>query len=657
MRIRCLRPSRAAGRAGRAPCLRLRTSGFAALLLLLVRLPGAASLEAAEKRLYWRSLDVEATLDAEGRLQVSEVHVMVFTGDWNGGERTFRIGFGQDLDFKGLSRTDPGSGGWRALGEGSLERVDHYEWVDSRTLRWRSRLPSDPPFDETALSYRIEYTLSDILVRRGEAYWLDHDFAFPDREWPILAFSVDLRIDPVWQRPEPFQARLNKGRLEPGESVVLTLPLHYGAAGKPAGVAAGAPPLFRYLLLALYFTAAIAFSASFLRHERSRGRFEPLLPVSAVTESWLEENVLGTPPEVVGAAWDDTTAAPEVAAVLARLVAEGKIESEIRRGGRFFGRDELHLRLLARRDGLLGHERKLIDALFFANDRTDTKSIRRHYSKTGFSPAEKIRESLEKRVQGLLGPSGQGGAGVSWKGPAALGLAGAALIALASVLRPGELAVGLAGLAAAFVTLVLAAIEAPHYRRGVAHPRLRLFSLASPLLLLGAALAWFLVSDAFRSSLPLAAGLTLVSAAVTGLALALATTRESRERMGLRKRLASARKCFQQELKKPHPDLRDSWFPYLIAFGLGRDVSRWFKDYGASGLSSPALASPAGPFGGGPSGSRGWTGGGGSFGGAGATAAWAAAAGSLASGVPSPGSSGSGGGGGGSSGGGGGGGW
>jgi len=55
-------------------------------VLLTVFLPGTAL---AQRELHWDRHDVEARLDAAGRLRVTETHAMVFTGDWNGGERKF----------------------------------------------------------------------------------------------------------------------------------------------------------------------------------------------------------------------------------------------------------------------------------------------------------------------------------------------------------------------------------------------------------------------------------------------------------------------------------------------------------------------------------------------------------------------------------------
>jgi len=162
--------------------------------------------------------------------------------------------------------------------------------------------------------------------------------------------------------------------------------------------------------------------------------------------------------------------------------------------------------------------------------------------------------------------------------------------------------------------------------------------------------------------------LAMVNSIVNG-----ARSRERMQGIALRKRLASARRYFQDEFRKREPALRDEWFPYVLALGLDGESGRWFRSFGgaASDRSSSASwsrssGSTSSSGSSSSSGPTGWSGGGGAFGGAGATASWAAAAGTLSAGVaaPSSGSSssggsggGGGGGGGSSSGGGGGGGW
>src|SRR4029077_208915 len=157
--------------------MRASVRGFAVSFLLALVLTGTAF--AQEKSLHWAELAVRARLDAEGVLHVEERQVMVFPGDCNGGKRRFNLRLGQQLTLQQLSRIDPATGSAVPLVEGDLAQVDHYAWTDHSTLRWRSRLPSDPPFQETAIPYVLTYTLTGTLEKSGGLYHLRHDFAFP----------------------------------------------------------------------------------------------------------------------------------------------------------------------------------------------------------------------------------------------------------------------------------------------------------------------------------------------------------------------------------------------------------------------------------------------------------------------------------------------
>jgi hypothetical protein len=172
----------------------LRSLAHAALLLSLT------SVAHAQRELHWDRLAVTARLNADGSLQVTEEQTMVFTGDWNGGERTFNIRPRQTLSFEGMSRwNDDGNNAWQPMTENaSLGRIDDY-FLDGNSLRWRSRQSYDPPFNQTALRYQLRYTLSGILKQDGERYTLDLDFAFPDRKGVIRQVEVRLTLDPAWQ--------------------------------------------------------------------------------------------------------------------------------------------------------------------------------------------------------------------------------------------------------------------------------------------------------------------------------------------------------------------------------------------------------------------------------------------------------------------------
>src|SRR5688500_8590511 len=136
-------------------------------VLLLLAAPGAAL---AQRTLRWENVAVTAHLDRNGQLQVDEEQTVVFTGDWNGGERTFTVRRGQ-FSFKSLSRFR--DGGFRPMvADPKLDDLDDYS-LDATRLRWRSRRASDPPFAGTSLRYQMRYALSGILVKEDDHFLLD----------------------------------------------------------------------------------------------------------------------------------------------------------------------------------------------------------------------------------------------------------------------------------------------------------------------------------------------------------------------------------------------------------------------------------------------------------------------------------------------------
>ncbi len=644
------------------------------LALVLLGLAAAATpLSAQERSLSWRELAVQARLDAEGRLHISERHAMVFTGDWNGGERIFNLGFGQKLDVQRVSRIDPATGAAVPLTEGDVDEVDHWELKSNRTLRWRSRRPGDPPFKDTVLTYILEYTLSNIVWKKDGIYRLSHDFAFPDREWPIERFVLDLEIDPAWRVLGEGPRHAERTSLAPGESFVVDAALEHRGEGPVSSARTLLPPWLRTLPFAAALAAMAFLYGRFRRREAALGRFAPLPVPERPDPSWLEENLFRYRPEEIGALWDRKVGPPEVAATLARLVGEGKLASEVapRRGLLGLGRDILRLRRIAPAAAFVGYEDWLVRKLFFG-DRTevDTEEIRKHYKKSGLDPAALIREDLEKSLHRHPELREKKSAG-SWKTTLWLALALAALVGLDALLEWEQALVLSAGLVGAATLLAVPALlAAAAWRRRTEHLDRASLGFLLPILAL-VAVCWGaacldVVFGAPGEYTPQPGPFALLAFALLPVVLfrsvlRQAASRETPETIHRRRELAGLRQWLRRELARPEPALRDEWFPYLLAFGLQGEVDRWFRSFGGAAQAGRGLSTGiGGGIGASSSGSGGggWTGGGGRFGGAGATSSWAAAASGLAGGVASSSShGGGGGGGGGSSGGGGGGGW
>ena len=623
-------------------------------LSLFVLLATPAGL-LAEKSLYWNRLDVKAKLDAQGVLHVAETQAIVFTGDWNGGERKFRIFPGQKLTLSRVLRLDPETGQRKPLKQGNLSEVDRYSFTDPTTLRWRSRRPSDPDFDKTEIVYELDYDLSGVLSKEGDTYILDNDFAFPDRAGVIEKFTLDLALDPAWKLAHERPLQLEKGPIPPGQGVVVRADLSYAGPGKPSSVRIGSSRAARMALLGLFILAVIAIAFFFYRDEAAVGRFAPLPPASSVNSDWLEKNVFALRPEEAGALWDESIGAPEVAAILARLSAEKKIATSAK------DKKKLTMRLLVPLHSFDGYEKDLLEGFFFGSrEETDTDAVKKHYKSSGFDPSSKIKEGLEKRLE--IHPDFRDRTLRPRRWPTvALIAAGLALMIVPAILKSVDVGWVIGATIGSFIAWGGAAIPANLWQK-------RMHNFLLPALgflwvpALFAYLGWRLVATAGDTVIAALIGIYLVRLAIVVSLFNLARTRNGPHRVARRKILVAAREYFARELRSPSPRLEDAWFPYLVAFGLAGGVEKWFKAYGGERAAGAAAASRS-SFGSssssssGPS-SGGWTGGGGSFGGAGASASWAAAVGAMSAGVSAPSSSSSGGGGGGgSSGGGGGGGW
>ncbi|HUE87096.1 MAG TPA: DUF2207 domain-containing protein [Vicinamibacterales bacterium] len=601
--------------------------GASCWAVMLLCLPGVAL---AQRQLHWDSVEVDATLEASGALRVAETQTMVFTGAWNGGERLFDLRPRQKLSLISVSRWYPG--GWRELTEDSrLDDVDDYAWADARTVRWRSRAASDPPFANTPIRYLLRYRMSGILVKEDAGFLLNHDFLFAERDGNINRFQLRLTLDPAWQAQSAVPEMYTAERLTPGRGFIVTLPLHYAGTAVPIALDSSRPREIvmgvGFLLLAL----GLGLAAFFAREER-HGRFAPL--ATDIDEAWLGEHVFKYPAEVVGAAWDEGISTPEVVALIARMVSEGKLESTVSKSG------SMTLNLKVDRSTLEGHERTLVEALFFGGRvQTSTTQVQSHYKATGFDPVDEIRRELEAAVEGVMPPGP--------KPPRLrfaiqiLFIAGAGLLGFDLFARRDE-AGGAIGLVLGSLLLLGVAWGAGTSFRANIHWGLRAaWACLSPTLVAfvaAVAFLWFVAgAGIIESSLVLVAGVIALALAVLLTSIDAMTSRH-RAAIRFRKRLASGRAFFISELKKERPALRDEWFPWMLAFGLAKRVDDWstrpasstgWTDRSSSTTWSSSSGSPAG-----------WTGfSGGRSGGAGGGAAWVSAASGMAASVSPPSSS------------------
>lgn len=614
----------------------------------------------AQRELHWDAIAVTGHLDANGSLAVVEDQTIVFTGAWNGGERTFDIRPRQKLAFDGMSRWTGAA--WQPMTRSSgLRHVDDFAFTDRRTLRWRSRLPADPPFNASTVRYQLRYTLSGILLTDGSTYTLDHDFAFAKRDGVINHYELRLTLDPIWEPASALPNVYTADSLAPGSGFVVTIPLHYLGTGTPNALDGSIP--FGIQIASLTIAALTVFSAIWLfRSERAKGRFAPI-ERAGIDEAWLREHILKYPAELVSAAWDDDIGRSEVVTLLARMASDKKLESQVAGKDRSSG---MTLRLLVARTRLTGYERALVDKLFF-QDRTttSTEDVKAHYRKSGFDPVAVIKPGLRRQLEETLPFANAPRRYRIETFALMLGAFGLLLPGCVSGDLPAPIffVLLLGGLLVSGLASIPGRVFRRHMEWGYAAA---LLCLIPPCAVAAGVIAflWYVAgAGTVELSALTIAGIAALGSAATVTGINTLRSRQRREGILFRKQLTAGRLFFISELGKRAPALRDEWFPWVLAFNLGPRMADWSARHAGSDASATALTSSSSHSSSGAS-SASWTGfGGGHSGGAGASAAWAAAAGGLAAGVAAPSSSGSGGGsgggggGGGSSGGGGGGGW
>lgn len=607
-----------------------------ALLAALFLLAGST---AQAKSLYWSSIDVDATLDQNGVLEVAETQGYVFDGDWNGGERRFDVRPSQSLELLGVERIDGTN--VIPLRTGDLAEVDRYQLMDGNVLRWRSRLPSDPAFENTPLTYRIRYRLTNVLRGRDGQYRFAHDFLFPDRPGRVQQFSLRLTTDPAWGGIEPVLTRVSRD-IPPGGSFIISRTLTWKGSGKPAGAITLPSPLPGRIMLVLLLAGIAALAFRFFAHEKGRGRFGGLTSTSEINDGWLETHIFGLSPEAVGAGWDGSVGAAEVAAAIAVLVQEKKIETSVVK--RMLRRAKLTMRLLVDRDKLDGHRGAIARKLFFNNRKeTDTDAIRKHYSGTGLDLAAFVSGPVEEELGQVQGWTEKVKV-ANWKLTIGLLIVSFIAMIVAGFRNSDDMALVMTALFLGLLALIGSTIAAVANRNGFTKMPLRLavvFLFAMPLLL--AVLGDFARSGDFLFGAPAIVTVALFVLAVFNLIFAALRSNQTGEKLAFRKKLLSARRYLREQLRSAQPRLKDEWFPYLLAFGLGENVESWFRAHGvAAGVADSGMSgSTSSSFGSSSSVSStsSWTGGGGGFGGAGATGAWAVAASAMGAGVAAPSSS------------------
>lgn len=535
--------------------------------------------------LRWRSLDVTARIDDDGTLHASERHTMVFDGEWNGGQRTIPLRVdppAQRLTFDRVARVVSKSKTVELTRVSDApDQIGEYGvYNEGTTIRWRARLADDPPFSGKRLTYIIDYTLTNVLVRRGAPLRLDHDFAPADRPGPIEHFSLIVTLPESLNQPP---IKIARDDLPPGQGVVVRetywLPKGASAPETLQPVAATPPaaepprkepsrtttpitPFTAQVIAFALLVLALLFVFRFFFGERAVGR---LARLPRDQRQWVDEFLLKLDAEVVGVAWDGVVGQDEVAAILARMTAEGKITSSA-------GPNDMTLKLQVPFETLRGYEADLVQALFLGKSETTTRAVREHYGASGFDPARVVEGNVTRALLALPQWKDQERSewSVFW-----------VLIALTCVLAvAGERQSGVdGGIAAMFGFLLvfaagLTVLFTIGAKRTLTALRLRLFlGFLVPFCSVAFGAAAIVHGPKFPIHHLTAMMIASAALAIVALAVERMKIDQSQQKVELRKHLAAAREWLQTAVATAGAPIPDAWIPYLYALRLANQYS------------------------------------------------------------------------------------
>jgi uncharacterized membrane protein YgcG len=264
-------------------------------------------------------------------------------------------------------------------------------------------------------------------------------------------------------------------------------------------------------------------------------------------------------------------------------------------------------------------------------DEIDPDTLKRHYAGSGFDPADAIRAPLEEAAHELVSRREAPGVGLGcfWALMiVALGLPTAGVY----LLPDNHFLPFFAGAVLFIASSSLAALYRTKFKG-----RALGAAIALPMFAMAAVLAANLTD---LTALEIFLGLSLVL-----LALAFRTARSHgtpRDQENLRA-LRAARRFFKRRLRTRGADIDEHWVPYLLAFGLGKDLDRWAvaapqrardrdPDWPTERTTSDVGGGRVSSADAGPS----YRPGGGAIGGAGASGTWASSIGAFAAVVPAP---------------------
>lgn len=552
---------------------------------------------APEGVLRWHDLDVQARLDADGVLHVTEQATLLAFGSVPTAARALRGWIGTTIRVARVARAEGGTS----------VPVRHEVVDDGFTLRWVVQAPGAAPFaPDTRLVYRIDYTVSggvipawgvprfgsasaippfflDPRIRAAELWrawrlaprgWarphlVDYDFSPLNvgGDGTVDHASVAIAFDRVWGSAQPFRREWRP--VAAGVDLRGPIAIDFRGDTPPAAVSRALHAAWLAPLVLLPAASLGLWGAALARRWRQKRRYEQE-PMDA---GWIDLHVTRKEPGEIRMLVEGTTGGRfygGARATLEEMARQGRIEAREEAGAE-------RLQLRAERHRLTPWERAIVESLFGTSDTVDVGDAERRAREGSLDldavggRAYEAAQLKATRFDRRAIPT------------AALVLLGVGL--MLGTLQTGGFAALAAGLVVGSFVYQASGLVGTRASLPAHLPLAPLVLLLVPVLLFAAAFALFFLGVlAHPTAL---AGLAAFWLGLINSLLNKTAPPWSEAVQEARYGLDRARRHIAAELRQPVPSLDGRWLPWILALGLEEDVkaSGWT---GAAGEAPPS---------------------------------------------------------------------
>ncbi|HEY8133954.1 MAG TPA: hypothetical protein VII12_18910 [Thermoanaerobaculia bacterium] len=365
------------------------------LLTAALALPATASDDP-----FWRSIDAEISLEADGSVTVTEKAVVE---NPSGAAATIKHRYWTDSDEKVQLMSILPSDHYKFEPWGELQLnvppgVSNYV-ITSRVTGVvtpifavprgvRSMNPHDIVVDPRDRIREILPFWRDHGDQPRSRYLLDYQFFFPDQQQrfeliPSISFGSEWKpVHPIKPGGVGSQVKAISGY---ADSYRIRHLFDYTRPGAPAAIDLRAYEIRSGSIVAFPIAAALIWLV-YVAWVWIRSRSTK----PEIDERWLRENVFNQPPEIVRAQWSGWVETPEIEEFLRRLEKADKITLDIEKVNQGTDDEEevVSVRLRVDRSHLSDYERAVIDALMPQSDEITSRDIKKIHAGTDFDPMD-----------------------------------------------------------------------------------------------------------------------------------------------------------------------------------------------------------------------------------------------------------------------------